>query len=107
MTNVATLQMRLECFVREEVGGWAALCPALEVASQGESETHAREMLNEAIELCLETCLEAGTLEQALKDLGWTSFAEAPDVQPLDDGKGFPVEFTIPAYQTATHLAAS
>ena len=36
-------------------GGYCALCPELDVASQGETEDEAVEMLREAVELLLET----------------------------------------------------
>jgi len=38
-----------------EEGGFCALCPELDVASQGETEAEAAEMLREAVELLLET----------------------------------------------------
>lgn len=39
----------------EEEGGYSALCPELDVASQGETEEEAVSSLREAIELLLET----------------------------------------------------
>jgi len=39
----------------EEEGGYSAICPELDVASQGESEDEAVANLREAVELLLET----------------------------------------------------
>lgn len=39
----------------EEEGGYSALCPELDVASQGETEDEAVASLREAVELLLET----------------------------------------------------
>ncbi len=41
--------------IEREDGGFVATCPELDVASQGDSVSEARENLREAIELFLET----------------------------------------------------
>lgn len=45
--------------VQREGDGWVALCPELDVASQGQTIEDARGNLREAIELFLETAGEA------------------------------------------------
>ncbi len=45
--------------VQREGDGWVALCPELDVASQGESIEEARANLREAVELFLETASDA------------------------------------------------
>lgn len=45
----------LTALVQREDDGWVALCPELDVASQGESVEEARANLQEAVELFLET----------------------------------------------------
>lgn len=47
-----------------EDGGFVALCPELDVASQGNSVEEARENLKEAIELFLETAAPAEIVER-------------------------------------------
>ncbi len=45
----------LTALVQREGDGWVALCPELDVASQGDSAEEARANLQEAVELFLET----------------------------------------------------
>jgi len=45
----------LTATVRREDDGYVALCPELDIASQGDSVEEARENLKEAVELFLET----------------------------------------------------
>ncbi len=49
---------------------WVATCPALDVASQGQSKQEACAMLEEALILFLETCHERGTLSAVLDERG-------------------------------------
>ncbi len=45
----------LTALVQKEGDGWVALCPELDVASQGDSVEQAKANLQEAVELFLET----------------------------------------------------
>ena len=45
----------LTAIIEREGGGYVALCPELDIASQGESIEEARTNLKEALELFLET----------------------------------------------------
>ena len=45
--------------VQREGDGWVALCPELDVASQGQTIEDARANLREAVELFLETASDA------------------------------------------------
>lgn len=45
--------------IEREDGGYAAICPELDVASQGQSVSEARANLKEAVELFLETASPA------------------------------------------------
>ena len=49
---------RLTAIMQREGDGYVALCPELDIASQGTSVSEARENLNEAIELFYETAPE-------------------------------------------------
>src|SRR6185369_1349445 len=71
MADLLSLDVRLTCFLQRRGGLWGAGCPALDVHSQGPSETEARRFLEEAVRLWIESCVERGTLEQALRELGW------------------------------------
>ena len=53
--------------IEREGDGYVALCPELDVASQGQSVAEARSNLREAIELFLETA-SPGEISRRLKD---------------------------------------
>ncbi len=46
---------QLTAIIEREGDGYVSLCPELDIASQGESVSEARENLREALELFLET----------------------------------------------------
>ena len=50
---------------------FTALCPVLDVASQGETKEEAKENLLDALVLFIETCYETGTLCEVLKASGF------------------------------------
>jgi len=47
--------MKLKAIIEREGDGYVALCPQLDVASQGDSVEEARDNLREALELFFET----------------------------------------------------
>jgi predicted RNase H-like HicB family nuclease len=49
------MTQRLTAFIEREGDGYVALCPELDIASQGDSVESARENLTEAVELFFET----------------------------------------------------
>ena len=51
---------------------WIASCPSLDVSTQGESFERARENLEEALNLFIESCRSRGTLEEVLRDAGYS-----------------------------------
>ena len=55
-----------------EAGGYLAYSPSFDVMSQGETIDEARANLVDAVHLFLESCCERGTLDQALKELGFS-----------------------------------
>lgn len=54
-------------------GTFVAKCPSLDVVSQGDTESEAKENLKEALELFLLGCFEMGTLEEVLRRSGFSS----------------------------------
>lgn len=48
------MQHRLTAIINAEDGGYVALCPELDIASQGDSIEQARDNLREAVELFME-----------------------------------------------------
>ncbi len=51
---MATMQ-RMTCIIEGEGDGYVALCPEVDVASQGDTVEEARKNLQEAVELFFET----------------------------------------------------
>jgi len=51
--------MRLTAIIEAEGDGYVSLCPELDIASQGESVTQARDNLREALELFFEAASPA------------------------------------------------
>ena len=57
-------QQAFTAIIEHEGGGYTALCPELDIASQGDSVEGARKNLIEAIELFFETASEAEVQER-------------------------------------------
>ncbi len=55
-----------------EGDSFVAYTPALDLSSTGKTEKEAKRMFVEAVETLFEELIEMGTLENVLKDLGWT-----------------------------------
>ena len=61
----------LDGFVFKEGRAWVAYCRSLDLSSCGTSPEAALRAVEEAIGLWIESCIERGTLEAALSELGW------------------------------------
>jgi predicted RNase H-like HicB family nuclease len=75
-------------------GDWyIAHCPPLDITTQGRTQAEARRNLIEASELFLISCLERRSLDQALRELGFTHvqklIARRPD-------NAFPMVIPVP-----------
>ena len=90
------------------------------VASQGRTADDAKRCLQEAIELWFESCVERGTLDQALREANFRPLQNRSSDETGDAGHGrrkqrsssvlgdaFEVHLTIPAYEAATLLSAT
>lgn len=64
-------RFQIDFYLFREDETYIAYCPALDLSSSGETHTEAVSNFYEAFQLYIETCLEAGTLIQDLKQLGW------------------------------------
>lgn len=122
MRQKITLDIQLQAYLRQETRKrWIAVCPKLDVATQGTSADDAKRCLDEAVQLWFEDCLERGTLQQALRECGFQTVtreeAEAasnrilltrePESEPDILGDSFSVHVTIPAYQAAAIMASA
>jgi predicted RNase H-like HicB family nuclease len=118
LLDTVGITVSLVCTIKQDEQRWAAGCPALDLFSQGETEDEAKRCLTEAVELWLESCLERGTLDEALREVGFRKVRPEeirPDDQQIRVGSvedvakpagTFPVHVTIPAYQAAAFLSA-
>ncbi|MDQ7054552.1 MAG: type II toxin-antitoxin system HicB family antitoxin [candidate division KSB1 bacterium] len=59
--------MKLTAIIEREGSGYVALCPELDIASQGDNVEQARDNLREALELFFETASEE-EIKQRLHD---------------------------------------
>ncbi len=74
---------RVTTVVEREAGGYVALCPELDIASQGKTVTEARANLEEALTLFFETA-PAEEIESRLR----AEARDAPGRQPNEHRKG-------------------
>lgn len=79
--------------VTKRQGDWyIAHCPPLDITTQGRTLPEAKKNLVEASELFLVSCLERGTLDQALRELGFVpGKAKAQNVP-----NAFPIDIPVP-----------
>jgi predicted RNase H-like HicB family nuclease len=117
LVDTVGISLCLICTVKKDGDRWVTGCPALDVFSQGKAEEEAKRSLEEAISLWVEDCLERGTLDQALREVGFHR-VHPETIRPGDEHisvrsvsedelapNTFPVHISIPAYQAATLLA--
>ena len=81
--------------LRQEGRWYIAHCPPLDLTTQGRTPSEARKNLVEASELFLISCLERGTLDQALKELGFVPLGSAHIPRSIK-GKPFKIAIPIP-----------
>src|ERR1700689_3837690 len=84
MRVILEAQFQLFGVVKKENGWYIAHCPPLDITTQGKTEAEAKKNLAEAAELFVVSCFERGTVEQALRELGWRVVAGQP---PARHGK--------------------
>jgi len=69
----AEIKFRLPVSIKKKTGIYVACCPPLDIWSQGETISKARNNIKEAIRLFLITCIEMGTLDEVLRECGFIS----------------------------------
>lgn len=115
--DTVEISLCLACTVKQEAGNrWVTGCPALDLYSQGKTKEDAKRCLEEAIEIWVEDCLERGTLDTALREVGMlkihpSSFkpgeqhiAVRDQEEPAEDS--FNLHLSVPAYQASALLSA-
>ncbi len=68
--------------VKREGDWYIAHCPPLDLTTQGRTVSEAKQNLVEASGLFIISCLERGTLDQALRELGFVPGKRAPERLP-------------------------
>jgi len=77
---------------RQGLEGDSHHCPPLDLSTQGETFEVARKNVIEASQLFLTSCLERGTLDQALRELGFVPMPNEMQEDSLPEGTfSFPV----------------
>jgi predicted RNase H-like HicB family nuclease len=69
---IIQFSMHLPAKVVKKRNIYVSFCPALDVATQGDTEEEAKRNLIEALSAFVLSCLERGTLEEVLKECGFT-----------------------------------
>src|ERR1019366_7103950 len=100
MGEIIKLDIQLRAFVRSETRKrWIAVCPKLDVVTQGTSAEDAKRCLDEAVQLWFEDCIERGTLQQALRECCFRTAtreeAEATPERILLTGEADPEVFAV------------
>lgn len=81
-----TLTAKLPIQIEKKAKWFIASCPALDVASQGETRETAKKNIAEALTMFLRSCMERGTLDSVLRECGFKSVMEqGQEVEPHSD----------------------
>lgn len=120
MQNEVKVSVNLQVALRLDGDTWIGVCPALDLASQGETEDLALQAVTDAVEVWFESCLERGVLSQALESSGFTRVTRnvvAPDgvdtvgisaANPISESataKSKQISIELPAYIAASLIA--
>lgn len=117
-SNQLLVDLRVVGIVREEEGLWIAGFPRLEVYSQGATPEEAKAAASEALNLWVRSCLDRGTLDEALKELGWHALSNEQDdghsadsvsmysLEKAPQGEPWEGHVAVPAYQASAFLNA-
>ena len=91
-------EVKLPATVKKKAAHWVSSCPVLDVFSQGSTEEEARKNLEEALRLFLLSCYERGTLEDALKECGFSLAKKRGRPTKKDDSSFVTVPFDLLAH---------
>jgi predicted RNase H-like HicB family nuclease len=102
MSAIVELRIRLDVHFEQDEDTWVALCPTLDVCSQGDSKPEALDSLREAIQAWFESCLARRVLAKALEEVGFHLVKPGDPVvsqtNTIEVGKVEEIEISVPAY---------
>ena len=78
METTVEFRITLPIKITKKKKWFVASCPILDVHSQGETETKARNNLKDALSLFFISCFERGTLDSVLKNSGFRAVHLSP-----------------------------
>lgn len=104
MLGLVQLNFKLPALVEQEGDWFVALCPVLDVASQGRTHDEALRALTEATKTFLATCYEMGTLDNVLKECGFERDGRHQLPGLFDDGLDM---IDVPMELVAAHASGS
>jgi predicted RNase H-like HicB family nuclease len=93
-----TIQCHFQLFgnIKKQGKWYIAHCPPLDLSTQGKTAKEAQDNLIEASQLFIISCLERGTLDQALKELGFIPIKGKASSDPIPRGSfSFPVPIPL------------
>jgi len=93
MGSMMQAQYTLFGCVKREGGWFIAHCPPLDITTQGRNLDEAKQNLKEAAQLFIISCIERGTLDQALRELGFVKVEERQIHAPANS---FPLVIPVP-----------
>jgi predicted RNase H-like HicB family nuclease len=64
-------EISVEYFILKEGDIFAAYCPALDLATQGDTFEDAGKAFGEALQIFIDEVMEMGTLDEVLRENGW------------------------------------
>lgn len=89
------LTFTLPCKITKRKKWVLASCPILDVHSQGENENKAKKNLGEALSLFFISCIERGTINDVMKECGFTPISPSSIKKPFEKDKNF-IDVSIP-----------
>jgi predicted RNase H-like HicB family nuclease len=82
---IIDMSIRIKAKVKKKGSYFVAQCPALDLFSQGDTRSEAKENMKEAAGLFLISCIERGTLNQVLKECGFSVVKTEVDLVAKND----------------------
>ena len=95
MRGMAQLQFNFFGTFKREDGWVIAHCPPLDITTQAKTVTEAKKNLTEAAELFIISCLERGTLDLALRELGFVGPFKGGRAPSTANAFNFPVPIPL------------